>query len=59
LFEIGNHYRLNGDKPVETRVLTVGATGAAREKNLYEPARDYSFADLKGDLDNLGELAGG
>jgi phenylalanyl-tRNA synthetase beta chain len=59
LFEIGHHYRLSGGKPVETRVLTLGATGAAREKNLYEPARDYSFADLKGDLDNLGELAGG
>jgi phenylalanyl-tRNA synthetase beta chain len=59
LFEIGHHYRLNGSKPVETRVLTLGATGAAREKNLYEPARDFSFADLKGDLDNLGALAGG
>jgi phenylalanyl-tRNA synthetase beta chain len=59
LFEIGHHYRLNGSKPVETRVLTLGATGAARDKNLCEPARDYSFADLKGDLDNLGALAGG
>jgi phenylalanyl-tRNA synthetase beta chain len=59
LFEIGHHYRLNGSKPIETRVLTLGATGAARGKNLYEPARDYSFADLKGDLDNLGTLAGG
>jgi len=59
LFEIGHHYRLNGSKPIETRVLTLGATGAAREKNLYEPAREYSFADLKGDLDNLGTLSGG
>ncbi|HTG26581.1 MAG TPA: hypothetical protein VK818_00020, partial [Methylomirabilota bacterium] len=59
LFEIGHHYRLNGSKPIETRVLTLGATGAARDKNLYQPARDYSFADLKGDLDNLGSLAGG
>ncbi len=59
LFEIGHHYRLNGSKPVETRVLTLGATGAALEKNLYEPVRDYSFADLKGDLDNLGALSGG
>jgi phenylalanyl-tRNA synthetase beta chain len=59
LFEIGHHYRLNGSKPIETRVLTLGATGATRDKNLYEPARDYSFADLKGDLDNLGALAGG
>jgi phenylalanyl-tRNA synthetase beta chain len=59
LFEIGHHYRLNGSKPVETRVLTLGATGAALEKNLYEPVRDYSFADLKGDFDNLGALSGG
>ena len=59
LFEIGHHYRVNGSKPMETRVLTLGATGAVREKNLYEPARDFSFADLKGDLDNLGALAGG
>jgi phenylalanyl-tRNA synthetase beta chain len=59
LFEIGHHYRLNGDKSVETRVLTIGATGPAHEKNLYEAARDYDFADLKGDLDTLGALAGG
>ena len=59
LFEIGHHYRLHGNKSVETRVLTIGATGAAREKNLYEATRDYGFADLKGDLSNLGALAGG
>ena len=59
LFEIGHHYRLNGSKSIETRVLTLGATGVVREKNPYDPARDYCFADLKGDLDNLGELAGG
>ena len=59
LFEIGRQYRLNGSSPVETRVLTIGATGDAREKNLYDAARAYSFADLKGDIDSLGELAGG
>jgi phenylalanyl-tRNA synthetase beta chain len=59
LFEIGRQYRLNGSSAVETRVLTVGATGDAREKNLYDGARVYSFADLKGDLDAVGELAGG
>jgi phenylalanyl-tRNA synthetase beta chain len=59
LFEIGRQYRLNGSSPVETRVLTIGATGDAREKNLYDSARTYSFADLKGDLDAVGELAGG
>jgi phenylalanyl-tRNA synthetase beta chain len=58
LFEIGSHYRLNGTEPVETRVLTIGGTGEAREKDLYDAARDYSFADLKGDLDAVGFLAG-
>jgi phenylalanyl-tRNA synthetase beta chain len=65
LFEIARHYRLslaaNGAEvhPVETRVLTLGATGEAREKGLYDSARDFSFADLKGDLDAIGSLAGG
>ena len=59
LFEIGRHYRLNGSASVETRVLTLGATGEAREKGLDDAARDFSFADLKGDLDSIGELAGG
>jgi phenylalanyl-tRNA synthetase beta chain len=59
LFEIGSQYSLNGSKSVETRVLTIGATGEAREKDLFDAARLYSFADLKGDLDSVGELAGG
>jgi phenylalanyl-tRNA synthetase beta chain len=57
-FEFGRHYRLNGSESVETRVLTLGATGESRQKNLYEPARELSFADLKGDLDVIGALAG-
>jgi phenylalanyl-tRNA synthetase beta chain len=61
LFEIGRHYRLNGAQSVETPILTIGATGEAREKGVAEGenARDYVFADLKGDLDELGALAGG
>jgi phenylalanyl-tRNA synthetase beta chain len=59
VFEIGSHYRLNGSQSVETRVLTIGATGEAREKSLYDSAHAYSFADLKGDLEAIGELAGG
>src|ERR1700694_1211482 len=59
LFEIGHHYRLNGSESFETRVLSIGATGEAREKGLYDAARDFSFADLKGDLDNIGALASG
>ncbi len=61
LFEIGRHYDLTSrknDEP-EPPILTIGATGEAREKNLYDAAREFSFADLKGDLDSIGELAGG
>src|ERR1700741_1923532 len=59
LFEIGSHYRFVEGKPVETRVLSIGATGAARPQALYDSPRDYTFADLKGDLDAIGALSGG
>ncbi len=59
LFEIGRTYELRNGEPEETPVLTIGATGLARGKTIYEEAREYSFADLKGDLDRIGELAGG
>jgi len=59
LFEIGNRYELRDGSPVESAVLTLGATGLAREKTIYESAREFSFADLKGALDQIGELAGG
>jgi phenylalanyl-tRNA synthetase beta chain len=59
LFEIGKTYELRDGEPLETQVLTLGATGLAQEKTIYEAAREFSFADLKGDLDRVGELAGG
>jgi len=59
LFEIGKTYELRKGEPVETAVLTLGATGLAREKTIYEAAREFSFADLKGDLDSMGHLASG
>ena len=66
LFEIGRHYRFavpgqNGatPAPVETLFLTLGATGEARQQGLYDGAREFSFADLKGDLDAIGALSGG
>src|ERR1700675_3443250 len=59
LFEIGTAYQLRDGEPVETPVLTLGATGLAHEKDIYEAARAFSFADLKGDLDRIGELANG
>ncbi|HXX71658.1 MAG TPA: phenylalanine--tRNA ligase subunit beta [Candidatus Acidoferrum sp.] len=59
LFEIGKAYELYQGEPVETAVLTLGASGLAREKSIYEAAREFSFADLKGDLDSVGQLASG
>jgi phenylalanyl-tRNA synthetase beta chain len=59
LFEFGKTYAWSGTQPVETRVLTIGATGLAREKGVAETERAFTFADLKGDLDQVGHLAGG
>jgi phenylalanyl-tRNA synthetase beta chain len=59
LFEIAHHYRWENNKPVETRILCIGAAGEATQKNIYEPAREYVFADLKGDIDSVANLAGG
>jgi phenylalanyl-tRNA synthetase beta chain len=59
LFEIGRRYSLNASGPVETPILTLAATGLAREKSLYDDTREFAFADLKGDLDSVGGLAGG
>jgi phenylalanyl-tRNA synthetase beta chain len=59
LFEFGRAYRLKNDAPVETRIVTLGATGMARDKGVAESEREYGFADLKGDLDQIGDLAGG
>jgi phenylalanyl-tRNA synthetase beta chain len=59
LFEFGKTYGWKGTQPVETRALTLGATGLAREKGVAETERAYVFADLKGDLDQIGCLAGG
>jgi phenylalanyl-tRNA synthetase beta chain len=60
LFEIGRSYRLDRSTSVETPILTIGATGEARQKGIIEGenARPYEFADLKGDLDAIGALAG-
>jgi phenylalanyl-tRNA synthetase beta chain len=59
LFEFGKTYGWNGTHPVETPILTLGASGLAREKGVAETERAYAFADLKGDLDQIGHLAGG
>ena len=58
LFEVGRRYAWASQETVETRVLTIGASGLAREQGVAESARAYGFADLKGDLDQLKILAG-
>ena len=39
--------------------MTLGATGEARSQGLYDSARPFAFADIKGELDAIGALAGG
>jgi phenylalanyl-tRNA synthetase beta chain len=59
LFEIGRRYAWDGTVPIETRILTLGATGLGREKSIIESEREFRFEDLKGDLELVGELASG
>ncbi|MGC1292587.1 MAG: phenylalanine--tRNA ligase subunit beta [Candidatus Acidiferrales bacterium] len=59
LFEFGKAYEVRHGTPVETRTLVLGATGLAREQSIHESAREFSFANLKGDLDEILALAGG
>ena len=59
VFRIASRYRFVDGKPVELGFSPFGATGAARAQGLYDPAREYSFADLKGDLDSIGAPSGG
>jgi phenylalanyl-tRNA synthetase beta chain len=59
LFEFGRRYALRDGRPLETPVLTLGATGLARRKSVHESERAFSIADLKGDLEALAERVGG
>ena len=59
LFEIGKAYEMRDGEPVETPVLTLGLTGLTQEKTIHSAAREFSFADLKGDVDQIARLAGG
>jgi len=59
LFEVGKTYELREGKPFETPVITLGATGLAREKTIHETAREFAFADLKGDIELIAEMGGG
>jgi len=49
LYEIGKVYWQGGER----RALILAATGALRKKNVHEGGREFSFFDLKGDVENL------
>jgi phenylalanyl-tRNA synthetase beta chain len=53
LFEVGNVFEAPGGKSVELKRLCIGATGAAVEGSVHQPARPLSFFDLKGDIEDL------
>ncbi|HYL13543.1 MAG TPA: phenylalanine--tRNA ligase subunit beta [Terriglobales bacterium] len=53
LFEAGKVYQYLGTLPLETKQVSLGATGSAVVPSVNQPARPYSFFDLKGDIEPL------
>jgi phenylalanyl-tRNA synthetase beta chain len=53
LFEAGHVFENAGGKSVEKRHMSVGATGNVGKPSVHQAARQYSFFDLKGDLETL------
>src|SRR5581483_869889 len=53
LFESGKIYESTGSRTEEQRRLCMGATGAVMPASVHAPARNYSFFDLKGDMETL------
>src|SRR5581483_1437895 len=53
LFEAGSVYEYVGTDPVETKRISMGATGSAVAPSVNQPARPYSFYDMKGDIETL------
>ncbi len=52
LFETGNVFQAAGDQALQTKRISIGATGAVTSEVLQK-ARPLSFFDLKGDVENL------
>ncbi len=53
LFEAGSVYEYVGPKSVETKRISLGATGSAVVPGVHQPPRPYSFYDMKGDVETL------
>ncbi len=53
LFEIGSVYEYTGDKSLESKRGSLGATGHAVPPDVHQPGRAYSLFDMKGDIEIL------
>jgi len=53
-YELSKVYRKSG----ENRALILAATGALRTQSLHDTPRDFTFFDLKGDIENILESIG-
>ncbi len=53
LFEAGSVYEYVGSKSLESKRISLGATGSALVPGVNQPARPYSFYDMKGDVETL------
>ncbi len=55
LFEAGNVFEAAGADamPLEMKRISIGLTGSAVECGVHQPARPFSFFDLKGDIESL------
>jgi phenylalanyl-tRNA synthetase beta chain len=52
LFETGNVFQAAGDQALQTKRISIGATGVVISE-VRQKARPLSFFDLKGDIENL------
>jgi phenylalanyl-tRNA synthetase beta chain len=53
LFEAGHVFASVRGECVERERLCLGATGSAGESSVHQPGRQFSFFDLKGDIETL------
>jgi phenylalanyl-tRNA synthetase beta chain len=53
LFEAGNVFEASGATANQLKRICLGATGSAVTPSVHQPARPFSFFDLKGDVETV------
>jgi phenylalanyl-tRNA synthetase beta chain len=53
LFEAGNVFEASGATANQLKRICLGATGSAVTPSVHQPARQFSFFDLKGDVETV------